>query len=358
MTFTRRQFNKASAIAAMGSALPLSSLQAASAEIPLPPYMPAPKFIDSNGIRMAVYEQGTGPAVVLAHGFPELAFSWRHQIGPLVEAGFHVMAPDLRGYGLTGGPDDPAYYDVQFLCDDLIGMLDTRGIEKAVFCGHDWGGYVVWAMGRLYPERCSGIIGLNTAAERPSELPPVEREGPPPLVRGPNYYADAFRQPGRAEPILEADVRKTLEFVFSRGGIWDREAMYQWPENSPERQMDWLTMIQQEDPPGEPFMPEDVLMYFVKTFEATGFTGGLNWYRANPRNGPVLEGKPFRLDMPCLYIGAENDTILTPERADGMEDFISDLEKYLVLDSGHWTQQEKPEEVNEVLLDWLTRKIT
>lgn len=148
-----------------------------------------------------------------------------------------------------------------------------------------------------------------------------------------------------------------MEFVFSRGGIWDREAMYGFPEDSPERQMDWLTMLQREQPPGEPFLPEDELMYYVNTFEATGFTGGLNWYRSSSRIASIFAGTPYELNMPCLYIGAENDTILTPESADGMEDFIPDLEKYLVMDSGHWTQQEKPEEVTRVLIDWLNRKI-
>ena len=129
------------------------------------------------------------------------------------------------------------------------------------------------------------------------------------------------------------------------------------PEDSAERQMNLLSMIQREDPPGDPFLPEDVMQYFTQTYEATGFTKGLNWYRAVGRMGAAMASATDRIEAPSLYIGAEHDVILPPSSADGMEDFISDLEKYTVMDSGHWTQQEKPEEVNRVIIDWLNRKI-
>ena len=290
--------------------------------------------------------------MIFCHGFPELAFSWRHQLPAVAEAGFHAIAPDQRGYGLTGGPEDPMQYDMGFLCRDLVGLMDAKGIDKAVFCGHDFGGVVVWAMGRLHPDRCLGIIGLNTSAQLPDGLP-----GSNGIARTPNYYSNAFRVPGRAEPVLEADVRKTFDFLVSRGGIWDAEAFAQMPDGSDERQMNLLAILERDDPPGNPFLPEEVIQYFVETFEATGFTGGLNWYRAIPRIGPVMENAASRIEVPCLYVGAENDVILPPHTADGMEDFITDLEKYTVMDSGHWTQQEKPEEVNRVIINWLNRKI-
>lgn len=321
------------------------------------PLMPEPNFVATNGINMAVYEKGQGPAVVFCHGWPELAFSWRSQLDAVAVAGFHALAPDQRGFGLTGGPADPLQYDMQIFCDDLIGLLDAKGIDKATFVGHDWGGAVVWAMARLYPERCSGIIGLNTAAGRPAGLPPVESSEPSLIVMSPNYYVMTFQEPGRAEAVLEADVRKTFDFIFSRGGIWDRETFAQLPENSAERQMDLLSMLQRENPPGEPFLPDEIMEYYVETYTATGFTGGLNWYRAAGRMGPIMATAAERIEVPCLYIGAENDVILPPSSADGMEDFISDLEKYTVMDSGHWTQQEKPDEVNQVIISWLQRKI-
>lgn len=358
MASNRRQFLKRSVIAGMAaSAYPLTLFAAENAVVRPAPLMPAPHYVETNGINMAVYEKGEGPVVLFCHGWPELAFSWRDQIDAVAAAGYRAIAPDQRGFGLTGGPDDPLQYDMQIFCDDLAGLLDAKGIDKAVFCGHDWGGAVVWAMARLHPDRCSGIIGLNTGAGRPAGLPPVENSVPSTIVMTPNYYFATFQQPGRAEPILENDVRHTFDFILSRGGIWNAETFAQMPEDSAERQMDFLKLIQREDPPGEPFLSEQVMRYFTETYEATGFTKGLNWYRAAARIGPIMANAASRIEVPSLYIGAENDVILPPTSADGMEDFISDLEKYTVMDSGHWTQQEKPAEVNRVIVEWLNRKI-
>jgi len=358
MTINRRQFLKRSIAAGVAaSASPLATFAAQNSGVRPAPLMPAPHTVHTNGIDMAVYEKGEGPAVVFCHGWPELAFSWRDQIDAVAAAGYRAIAPDQRGFGLTGGPNDPLQYDMQIFCDDLAGLLDAKGIDRAVFCGHDWGGAVVWAMARLHPQRCSGIIGLNTAAGRPAGLPPVENSEPSSIVMTPNYYVATFQEPGRAEAILEADVRHTFDFILSTGGIWNQEAFAQMPEDSAERQMNLLAMIQREDPPGEPFMSEQVMQYFTETYEATGFTKGLNWYRAIGRMGPIMANAASRIEVPSLYIGAENDVILPPSSADGMEDFITDLEKHTVMDSGHWTQQEKPEEVNRVIVDWLNRKI-
>ncbi|MCH7815341.1 MAG: alpha/beta hydrolase [Proteobacteria bacterium] len=358
MSVDRRRFLKTSAVSGLAAAVyPMLALGADSKGVRPAPMMPVPSFVATNGINMAVYEKGTGPAIVFCHGFPELAFSWRSQIDAVSLAGYHAIAPDQRGYGLTGGPDDPSEYDMQIFCDDLAGLLDAKGIDRAVFCGHDWGGAVVWAMAVLHPDRCSGIIGLNTPANRPASLPAVTDSEPSLIVMSPNYYIATFMPPGQAEAILEADVRHSFDFMLSRGGIWDKEAFAKLPQDSAERQMDLLAIIQREELPGTPFLPEEVMQYFTETFEATGFTGGLNWYRAIPKMGAIMANAASRIEVPSLYIGAEHDVILPPSSADGMEDFISDLEKYTVMDCGHWTQQEKPAEVNQVIIDWLNRKI-
>ncbi|MDP1756965.1 MAG: alpha/beta hydrolase, partial [Pseudohongiella sp.] len=174
----------------------IPSVFAQDASLGPAPMMPGLHTVDTNGIRMAVYEQGSGPAVVFCHGFPELALSWRNQIGPVAAAGFHAIAPDQRGYGLTGGSDDVADYGMDVFCADLIGMLDAKGIDKAVFVGHDWGGAVVWTLPRVYPDRCLGIIGLNTAANRPGNLPPVQGSEPSLIVRTADYYFNTFQEPG------------------------------------------------------------------------------------------------------------------------------------------------------------------
>ena len=320
------------------------------------PQMPAPKFIETNGIRMAVYEQGEGVPVVLCHGFPELAFSWRHQVKALSDAGYRVIAPDQRGYGLTDRPEDATTYDLKHLCDDMAGMLDALGIEKAVFCGHDWGGGVVWAMVRIHPERCLGVIGVNTPCSRPPGLA-LKKPAEPPLVEmSPNYYVAQFQKPGRAEAVLEKDVNKTFRMILTRGDIWNVERFKALPKGSPERQLNLLAMLERDNVPGEQFLSDDELKYFVETFEITGFTGGLNWYRNMARAAGSFKDAKWEIDVPCLYIGAEHDVILRPSSADGMEDFIDDFERHTVKDSGHWTQQEKPEELNRVVIDWLNRK--
>ena len=355
-TTTRRTFLHSTALAAGALGLPRIS-GAQDKSVRPAPYMPAPRYVQTNGIRMAVYEQGDGVPVVLCHGFPELAFSWRHQIKALSRAGFRAIAPDQRGYGLTDRPEDNTAYAIQHLCDDLTGMLDALAIDKAVFCGHDWGGGVVWAMARLHPDRCLGIIGINTPASRPPGLPRKTPQEKPLIVMSPNYYVATFMEPGRAEAVLDRDVRKTFDMILRRGDIWDVEGFSQLPEDSPERQLDLLTMLGRDEFPGEQFLPDDVLDYFAETFEITGFTGGLNWYRNAARGFAAMTDAKWHIDVPCLYIGAVNDVILRPSSADGMEDFITDLEKYTVADCGHWTQQEKPDEVNRVLIDWLGRKI-
>ena len=158
--------------------------------------------IHTNGVNLRCVVEGDGPLIILMHGWPQCWYLWRHQIDPLIEQGWKVCVPDQRGFGLTGGPEDPMQYNLGIFCDDLVGLMDAKGIEKAVFCGHDWGGAVVWAMPMLHPDRCLGVIGLNTAASRPSSLPPVETREPSLIVMSPRYYFATFQQPVLKSPLL------------------------------------------------------------------------------------------------------------------------------------------------------------
>ena len=317
------------------------------------PGMPEPQFVNTNGIRMAVYERGEGLPVVFVHGFPELAYSWRNQLRSYPAAGLRAIAPDMRGYGLTDRPADVAGYAIPNLCADLVGLLDALDIERALFCGHDWGGAAVWAMPRLYPDRVVGVIGVNTPAS--GGPPPSEPPEEPLIVFTENYYAATFLEPGRAEAVMSRDVRRALEMIFRRGWYWDVENMRGYPPDSAEKTMDMLRMIEEGNYQGELIMPPDVLDYWVETFEATGFTGGLSYYRANMGGGGAA-APGGDIDVPCLYVGGENDTILRPSSSDRMPAFIPDLERHVIADCGHWTQQEKPEEFDRVTLDWIRRK--
>ncbi len=317
---------------------------------------PEPTFVETNGIRMAVHEKGDGFPVVFCHGFPELAYSWRHQLTGLAKAGFHAIAPDQRGYGRTERPDDVDAYSIIELCKDQVGMLDAKGIEKAVFVGHDWGGFVVWMMPILHPDRVAGVIGVNTPLMPRPPVPPITLLR---RMRGEDNYVVAFQAPGVADKALAADVHKTFTLFMRRGGLFNAEEFAKLPPDAPERKFQLLKLLQLpvDSFPGEVFLSPEELDVFVKTFEKTGFTGGINWYRNIDRNWELTKGFENKVNVPSLYVGAADDVVLPPSSADGMERFVPDLEKYTIEDCGHWTQQEQPEELNRVIIEWLKRKV-
>ncbi|HWE07343.1 MAG TPA: alpha/beta hydrolase [Rhizomicrobium sp.] len=315
---------------------------------------PAPTMIRTNGIDMAVYEAGPrdGFPVVLCHGFPELAFSWRHQLPALAEAGYRAIAPDQRGYGKTSRPVEMCDYDMAHLTGDLVGLLDAFGIEKAVFCGHDWGGSVVWAMPLYHPDRVAGVIGVNTPF---FPRPPVD---PIALMRarfGDDMYIVFFQKPGEADAILAADVGKTFRF-FMRRNVATADEYAKRPQA--ERNLKLVRALQSDESRwrGEALLDAQEMKVFVDIFTRTGFTGGINWYRNISRNWELSEGKEPIVGAPALMIMAEDDVILAPSMTEGMERFVPDLEKILLRRCGHWTQQEKPDETNDAMIGWLKRR--
>ena len=316
--------------------------------------MPPVKTAAVNGIEMAYYEVGprTGTPVIFCHGFPELAFSWRHQLRACEAAGVWAIAPDQRGYGLTSRPEAVSDYDMEHLTGDLVGLLDHLGVKKAIFCGHDWGGMVVWQMPLMHPGRVAGVIGLNTPFMPRSPFEPIAAMR---MRFGPDMYIVWFQTPGDADAVLGADVEKTMRFFMRRA---DRLAA---PADPPEggSTFAFKALLQgwdASDTSGQLLTAEE-LAAFVETFQATGFTGGINWYRNFTRNWERSEGQAARLDgLPCLMITAELDAVLSPAMAEGMPDMVGDLEMHMVSGSGHWTQQEKPDDVNRLILDWLGRR--
>ncbi|MDB5433471.1 MAG: epoxide hydrolase [Caulobacter sp.] len=324
--------------------------------------MPPVRYADVNGIRMAYYEvgpRGQGTPIVFCHGFPELAFSWREQLKACEAAGIWAIAPDQRGYGLTSQPETVSDYDMAHLTGDLVGLLDHVGAKKAVFCGHDWGGIVVWRMPILHPDRTAGVIGLNTPY---MARPPVD---PIAIMRarmGEDMYIVAFQRYGEADAVLNANVRKAMDFFMRRpldGPPAAMAGLSAQKEEGGESPFALVKMVQAYDPAVDPrpfFLSDDEFEAFVETFERTGFTGGINWYRNFTRNWEASEGVEDKVTVPSLMIMAEKDAVLPPSAADGMEAYVSDLEKVLVRDSGHWTQQEQPEAVNNAILDWMGRR--
>ncbi len=325
--------------------------------------MPPVQHAAVNGIDMAYYEvgpRGQGTPIIFCHGFPELAFSWRHQLAACEAAGRWAIAPDQRGYGLTSRPETVADYDMEHLTGDLVGLMDHLKIDKAIFCGHDWGGIIVWQMPLMYPDRCAGVIGLNTPFMRRSPFDPIAAMR---MAFGEDMYIVWFQKPGVADAVLSADADKTIRFFMRKPDStpMDAGAGLDTSSAAPEGQStfafgDLLAAWDKSDTANQLLTPDE-LAAFVETFEATGFTGGINWYRNFTRNWERSADLPTRVDgIPCLMIMAEKDVVLSPAMADGMEEVIADLEKVLVKDSGHWTQQEKPKEVNDLILGWMDRR--
>jgi pimeloyl-ACP methyl ester carboxylesterase len=327
--------------------------------------MPEARRAVLPGLTMNYYDVGPqgGAAVIFCHGFPELAFSWRHQLRSFAAAGRRAIAPDQRGYGGTSAPSDVEAYDIEHLTGDLVRLLDHLGIERAIFCGHDWGGSVVWQMPLRHPDRVAGVIGVNTPFMPRAPADPIE------IMRrrfGERMYIVHFQKPGEADAILAADVSKTMNFFLRRpppgpaptsGGIRANDAPA--AANGNRSAFDLLTMLQAYDPAKdtrEKFLQPEELHVFVEAFGRTGFTGGINWYRNITRNWLRSEGQVEQVTVPALMIMAEKDAVLPPSAADGMEAHVPDLEKVLIKDSGHWTQQEKPVEVDRALLDWMDRR--
>ena len=333
--------------------------------------MPPVQYAEVNGIRMAYYEtgpKGRGYPIIFSHGFPELAYSWRHQLKALADAGRWAVAPDQRGYGLTDRPPAPEDYDMEHLTGDLLALLDHLGAEKAIWCGHDWGGAVVWQMGVRYPDRTAGVIGLNTPFTPRSPVDPIA------IMRarmGDEMYIVHFQKPGEADAVLGKNPRNTMDFFMrkpppetgapSTDGFSGEDSKGFATERKPggPSVFPLVRIVEAYDAAKDTrplFLTDDEFEVFVDTFTRTGFTGGINWYRNFTRNWERSADLKDHVAAPSLMIMAEKDAVLPPSSADGMERLIPDLEKQLVTGSGHWTQQEEPEQVNRIMLDWLDRR--
>lgn len=303
-------------------------------------------------ITLSVHEQGDGPAVVFSHGFPELAYSWRHQLPAVAAAGFRTVAPDQRGYGASSAPDPIDAYGIGQLCGDLADLCDAMGIERAVFVGHDWGGAVVWAMPAIHPEKVVGVVGVCTPF---MQMPGTDFLKA--LVDGEieRQYMLWFQEPGVAEAVLDGRARMVFEKLM-RGGVEPREFLA-GATSGGRVDMNPFLRIEELDPPGEMVATPEEIDHYVHEYERTGFRGGINWYRnidANAQQHPEV-GKADP-GVPCLMICAEWDPALPPVLAAGMGDRIADLEMHTIPRAGHWVQQECPDELNSILVDWLVRR--
>jgi pimeloyl-ACP methyl ester carboxylesterase len=292
----------------------------------------AERQLQLNGIELHVVEEGAGPLVVLCHGFPELAFSWRHQLQALARAGYHVVAPDMRGFGESSRPADVEAYDVVSLCGDMTSLLDALGEHRAVFVGHDWGGSLVWSLALLEPARVRAVAGLSVP------FVPRAPAAPIPIMRrhlGEDFYIVWFQEPGLADEALARDVRRTLTTSRQWTAAWASEV--------------------DSVPKLAPWISEDELAVYVSAFERTGFTGGLNWYRNIDRNWELTESVADRhVVQPAFFLTGELDPVRRFMPAATMHGWVDDLRADIVVPgAGHWVQQQAPDAVNAALLEFL-----
>jgi pimeloyl-ACP methyl ester carboxylesterase len=292
----------------------------------------AERRVRLDGIELHIVEEGTGPLVVLCHGFPELAFSWRHQIPALARAGYHVVAPDMRGFGKSSRPVEVEAYAVEALCGDMTALLDACGEDSAIFVGHDWGASLVWSLAVLAPARVRAVAGLSVP------FVPRAPAAPIPIMRrhlGEDFYIVWFQQPGPADAALARDVRRTLTTSRQWTASWASEA-----DSAPKL---------------APWLSEAELAVYVEAFERTGFTGGLNWYRNIDRNWELTESVADRhVVQPAFFLTGELDPVRGFMPAAAMEGWVDDLRADIVVPgAGHWVQQQAPEAVNAALLEFL-----
>lgn len=308
-----------------------------------PSDFPEPTRIPVNGIELEVFEAGrenAGNPIVLCHGWPGHAYSWRQQVPALVEAGYHVIVPNQRGYGNSSRPAEVTDYDIEHLTGDLVALLDHYGYQDATFLGHDWGAMVVWGLTLLHPNRVSRVINLSLPYQVRGEVPWIEFMEA--VLGGDFYFVHFNRQPGVADAVFDANPAQFLRNLYRKNE----------PPQEPQPGMAMIELARAEAPLGEPVMSDEELAVLVSAFETSGFTGGVNWYRNLDRNWHLLADVDPIIQQPALMIYGDRDMV---QKSDRLAEFVPNVE-VVELDSGHWIQQEVPTELNHAILTWLQRQ--
>ncbi|MBR0693243.1 alpha/beta fold hydrolase [Bradyrhizobium lablabi] len=310
--------------------------------------MPSSRTISANGIDLFVREAGQGPLVLLCHGWPELSYSWRHQIAALASGGFHVVAPDMRGFGRTSAPEEIGAYTIFDTVGDMVALVAALGERQAAIVGHDWGAPVAWHAAMFRPDIFTKVAGLSVP-------PPLRGRGRPlETLRESgvtNFYWQYFQQPGVAEAEFERDIAHTLRLLLGRG-ISDPTSMY----------VDEAVGFLGNLPSGRPllaWLTEADIAEFAEGYRRSGFRGGLNWYRNLDRNWELTA--PWhgaQIHQPSLFIAGSGDAVITgligAKRVADMERVLPNLtQKRIIEGAGHWIQQERPDEVNAALIAFL-----
>ena len=308
-----------------------------------------PRRVATNGIELNIAEAGEGPLVLLLHGFPESWYSWRHQFAPIAAAGYHVVAPDMRGYGKSDKPPEITDYVQTEVIKDIIGLIPALGHETAVVIGHDWGAPTAWSTALFHPDKVRAVGGLSVPfmPRSPVQPMPMMRE----MFKGQFFYQLYFQEPGVAEAEFEKDMYTALrKFLIMAAGETDLTKLTPKTEDDdlltslpyPETLPKWLT--------------DADLDFYVSEFEASGMRGPINYYRNHDLHWQLTEGAPTEIHQPAMFIAGTADGVVMMAAAaiEMMPHFVKDLRiNKMIPGIGHWTQQEAPEAVNETILEFL-----
>lgn len=310
--------------------------------------------LDINGLRMQVARQGSGPLVLLCHGFPELWYSWRHQLTALAAAGYRAVAPDMRGYGGTDAPAEADAYTVLHLVGDMVELVRELGDQQAVIVGHDWGAMVAWSSALMRPDLFRAVVGMSVPFSPPGRvdfLSALKRQGID------DFYIQYFQTPGVAEAELELDVESSIRRIYfdASGDAPDRSGIGRVKPGQ-----GFLSgMTEPETLPA--WLSRDDIAYYAREFTRSGFRGGLNWYRNITRSWALLA--PWRdcvIRQPSMFIAGARDGVLrfpsSPRQIAAFPQTLPALHGCHILEgAGHWIQQERSEAVNELLLGFLKK---
>jgi pimeloyl-ACP methyl ester carboxylesterase len=317
------------------------------------------RTVEANGISIHLAEAGSGPVVLFCHGFPESWYSWRRQLKALAEAGYRAVAPDMRGYGQSGQPQEIDQYTLFHLVGDMVGVLDALSAREAVVVGHDWGAPVAWHCALLRPDRFRAVAGLSVPFRPRGSARPTSAM---PQCESSLFYQLYFQAPGVAEAELGRDPRDTIRrLLYSASGDVPRELDNTFGERAPGMvPRTGGILARTAGPPTLPrWLTQADIDYYAGEFSRTGFSGGLNWYRNIDRNWEILA--PFagaKVTVPALYVAGDRDVVVrfkgTDELIANLKQFVPKLTKTIMLPGcGHWTQQERAGEVNAALIAFL-----
>lgn len=317
--------------------------------------VPGVKFsmIETNGINMRIAEMGEGPLVLLAHGWPESWYSWRHQIVALANAGYRVVAPDMRGYGQTDSPQNVDEFDILHQADDMVGVLDALGEETAVMVGHDWGSIVAWNTVLIHPERFTGLIAMSVPYNGRGPISPLDAMK---AGFGDNFYYILYHQePGVAEAEYDADPHGLLSRLYLSPDSPRAAPVITDPKRAAGGWIDRLGA-----PLGLPdWLEQQDIDYIVSQFEHAGFRGGINYYRNFHRNWEITPHlTDVKVAVPTLFIAGEQDIVIggadKARLTAGMSRVVNDLRDVVLYPGiGHWVQQEAPEQTNASMIKFL-----